>query len=341
MPPSNALNIKSAGLQKFDGINAFTAATTTLHDILIGAPANAITSIAPSAVSGIPLISNGASADPTFGTMSASGGGFGTTTLTNHGILIGQGSSPITTIAPLAAGKILQSGGASVDPVYSTATYPTTATNIGRILRANGTNILATTVTLPATTTANQILYSSAASVVSEITTANSAQLITSSGGVPSFSTAAGNIANTTKTSGLAFPTGTLSNVTGDGTVYSVVWGSEQFDRGNNFASNTLTFPVAGTYILNCALGMVGIGVAHTDVNAAFVLTGTTVYFEEINPSIIKGTSGFRINGSLIWLAAANDTCTIAFQVSGGTKTISLGGAVANLTTWFSWNFLG
>lgn len=46
------------------------------------------------------------------------------------------------------------------------------------------------TVTHPATTTINQILYSSAANVISGLATANSSVLVTSAGGVPSLSTA-------------------------------------------------------------------------------------------------------------------------------------------------------
>lgn len=66
------------------------------------------------------------------------------------------------------------------------ATYPATATGTGTILRADGTNWVATTATYPTTTTVNEILYSSATNVVSGLTTANDGVLITSHTGVPS-----------------------------------------------------------------------------------------------------------------------------------------------------------
>ena len=60
----------------------------------------------------------------------------------------------------------------------------------GTIPIGNGTNFVASTATYPATTTINQILYSSSASVIGGITTANNELLGTNGSGVPSFLTA-------------------------------------------------------------------------------------------------------------------------------------------------------
>ncbi len=72
-------------------------------------------------------------------------------TYTAHGVLVGEGTSSIIALAAGTAGQILQSGGASADPTYSTSTYPSTATGTGKILRADGTNWVATTATFPDT----------------------------------------------------------------------------------------------------------------------------------------------------------------------------------------------
>jgi hypothetical protein len=48
-------------------------------------------------------------------------------------------------------GTVLQGQGAGATPKYSTATYPSTATGTGTILRADGTNWVATTATYPNT----------------------------------------------------------------------------------------------------------------------------------------------------------------------------------------------
>ena len=76
-------------------------------------------------------------------------GGTGQSTLTNHGILIGAATAAITQLAAGSAGQILQSGGASADPAYSTATYPAIATGTNKILIADGTNWVASTPTYP------------------------------------------------------------------------------------------------------------------------------------------------------------------------------------------------
>lgn len=89
-----------------------------------------------------------------------------------------------------ASGTVLQGQGVGTASAFSTATYPATATGTGTILRADGTNWVATTATYPNTTTTNRILYSSGTSVVGEITSANSGILQTNSSGVPSVATA-------------------------------------------------------------------------------------------------------------------------------------------------------
>jgi len=90
------------------------------------------------------------------GSIATSGSGSTITTaltgLTNHAILVGAGTSTITKVGPSAtSGQVLQSAGASADPAFSTATYPSTATGTGTILRADGTNWSATTSTYPNT----------------------------------------------------------------------------------------------------------------------------------------------------------------------------------------------
>lgn len=143
-PDSNGLiTLNGSGSTTTTGsLNTVTVELTGLtnHNLLIGAGTTTITKVAPSATSGVPVISQGASADPTFGTAVVAGGGTGQVTLTNHGVLIGQATSPVAATAAGTAGQVLQSGGASADPTYSTATYPTTASTSGNVITSDGTN---------------------------------------------------------------------------------------------------------------------------------------------------------------------------------------------------------
>src|SRR4029077_5175117 len=100
-----------------NGTSAVTAQAVTQHDVLVGGASNAITSVAPSATSGIPLVSGGASADPSFTTAVVAGGGTGATTLTSHGVLLGNTTSAITATAAGTTGQVL-TGVTGSDPTF-------------------------------------------------------------------------------------------------------------------------------------------------------------------------------------------------------------------------------
>jgi trimeric autotransporter adhesin len=95
------------------------------------------------------------------GILSGNGTAISGSAVTQFDVLVGGASNAVSSVGPGTAGQVLQSGGAAANPVYSTATYPST-------------------------TTINQILYSSAANTVSGLATANNGVLITSATGVPS-----------------------------------------------------------------------------------------------------------------------------------------------------------
>ena len=100
------------------------------------------------------------------GVLPAANGGTGNSTNTIHGVLVGNAGNAINSTSAGSAGQLLASGGASADPVWTTATFPSMATGTGTILRADGANWSATTATYPATTSAGTILVSSSANTV-------------------------------------------------------------------------------------------------------------------------------------------------------------------------------
>jgi hypothetical protein len=204
------------------------------------------------------LTSNGAGSDPTYQSVSAAGaittvtgntGGAQTpsagnfnvlgtgsitiagtantetvqlTGLTNHTVLVGAGTATITKVGPGSSGQILQSGGASADPAYSTATYPSTATGTDTVLRASGTNWVPT----------------SAFKVSSTDVMTNTAQ--------PVF---------------LGYLGSTVTNVTGNAsnfTLGTTTGLTEVFDQGNNLSNATFTAPVTGKYLFSVAAYITG-----------------------------------------------------------------------------------
>ncbi len=89
-----------------------------------------------SAAIGKTLIGAGNGVSPTFASIGTNSG------LTAHGIVVAENLGAFTAISTNISGQILQSGGASTDPAYSTATYPSTAGTSGNVITSNGTNFV-------------------------------------------------------------------------------------------------------------------------------------------------------------------------------------------------------
>jgi hypothetical protein len=101
--------------------NGGTGATTlTNHGVLLGQGTSAVAATA-AGTSGQPLLSGGAGADPSYGTLGVAAGGTGDTTLAAHGVLIGAGTSAIVVSGAGNAGEVLTSNGASADPTFQAA----------------------------------------------------------------------------------------------------------------------------------------------------------------------------------------------------------------------------
>lgn len=135
MPINNAINAGATGLVRHNGAGVFDAVTTTNHDLLIGAASNGITNVAPSATSGVPVISQGASADPTFGTAVVAGGGTGVTSFTAYSVVAG-GTTTTGSLQNVSGvgttGQVLTSNGASTLPTWQTAPV---GTGINKVIR--------------------------------------------------------------------------------------------------------------------------------------------------------------------------------------------------------------
>lgn len=92
--------------------------------------------------------------------VSVGNGGTGRSTLTNHGVLVGATTSAITQLAAGSAGQVLQSGGGSADPAYSTPTYPAASGTSRKILVSDGTNNVYSTETWATPGSSGNILTS-------------------------------------------------------------------------------------------------------------------------------------------------------------------------------------
>ena len=88
---------------------------------------------------------SGTDYDTTWSAIGVTGGGTGQASLTNHGVLVGAGTSAITQLAAAALGTVLAGGGTSADPAFSaTPTLGIAGTTLGTLSLAGNTSGTAT-----------------------------------------------------------------------------------------------------------------------------------------------------------------------------------------------------
>lgn len=113
-------------------------AAITAHNLIIGNGTGTAVLLAPSATSGVPLISQGSAADPAYGTAVVAGGGTGNATATAYSVICGGTTSTgaFQAAAIGTAGRVLMDNGASALP-----TFQALSTSITFIIDGGGSAI--------------------------------------------------------------------------------------------------------------------------------------------------------------------------------------------------------
>ena len=132
--PANSIDQSTTGIVGFTG-TGFTATAATQYNVQVGGSSTStLASIAPSATSGVPLISQGSSSNPTFGTAVVAGGGTGLTSATAYAVLCGGTTSTgaFQSIASVGtSGQVLTSNGAGALPTFQAASGGSSGSMIG------------------------------------------------------------------------------------------------------------------------------------------------------------------------------------------------------------------
>jgi hypothetical protein len=236
------------------------------------------------ATSGIPLISQGTSTTPVFGTAVVAGGGTGAVTLTNHGVLIGQATSPIVATTAGSSGQALISGGASADPAFGT---------LG--VSGGGTGAV--------TLTAHGVLIGEGTSAVTATTAGSSGQALISGGASadPAFGTLGVSGGGTGRASFTNTNQPLLAGTTSTGGFQSVTAGSS----GQALISAGASTPAFGT------LGVSGGG------TGAVTLTNHGVLLGQGTSAVVATTAGSS-GQALVSGGASADPAFGTLGVSGG-----------------------
>jgi hypothetical protein len=117
----------------FGGVGTSTLAS---HAVLLGEGVNTVAFAAPGTL-GLPLVSNGATVNPSFqllplttgvsGVLPVANGGIGTSALASHGIVLGS-TGAYAVVPSTTANLFLVSGGPTADPIYTTGGFGPAAT---------------------------------------------------------------------------------------------------------------------------------------------------------------------------------------------------------------------
>lgn len=146
-----------------------------------------------------------------------------------------------------------------------------------------------------------------------------------------------GRLTSPTQPSFMATLTNATSNVTGDNTVYTVIFNSEAFDQAANYDNTTgvFTAPVTGKYLFAASVTCTAIGAGHTQAQI-FLVTTANSFLGTANSAAAVRNSGNIASYQVSAIAnmTAGDTASITITVFNSTKTISISNSGAN--TYFS-----
>jgi hypothetical protein len=135
-----------------------------------------------------------------------------------------------------------------------------------------------------------------------------------------------------------AYVNAAVTNVTGDGTLYTPIFNTVAFDQSGNYniTTGTFTAPVTGIYSFNVMLRATGLSAADTSGWVA-VITSTRNYYKEVAWGASRDVGDGASDGfSILAEMAAGATATVQFKVAGSTKTVGLQGGTGAMESFFS-----
>jgi len=127
-----------------------------------------------------------------------------------------------------------------------------------------------------------------------------------------------------------AYNTGT-TNLTGDGTVATLVFATELKDQCNNFSTSTFTCVDPGKYYFEACVTLTGLTSSHDLAELKLVTSSNTFMLEKVNTANAKCSDNVAtLKGSCLVYMAYAETATVTIKVDGGSKVVDTSGTAVN-----------
>ena len=224
--------------------------------------------------------------------------------LTSNNALVAGASNNIVNVAPSAtSGVPLCSNGVASNPSFQTASIAGGGTNATTFAATNG------------------------------IVTYNGTSLVNYSGTLIDSS---GRYTNTNQTKFGCYNNSTISNVTGDGTAYTIIFPdlyAGNVGSGYSVSTGIFTAPITGNYVFNTYLNLIGVTALDTSCTVSISYnSGATIYqLYDANIGAIQVSGSISMGGGMLLPMTATDTVALVLTVSGSTKTVSIQGGLTSI----------
>jgi len=125
----------------------------------------------------------------------------------------------------------------------------------------------------------------------------------------------------------------TVDNVSGDGTTYTVIFDTEEYDQNADSDGTTFTAPVTGRYIVNAQLVCVGITAVGANCQMIFDASNRDFYSVRHRWGVFHTAEAGGVGMSCDMDMDANDTVTVQLQAfAEGSDIIDVSGTSIEYT---------
>ncbi len=127
-----------------------------------------------------------------------------------------------------------------------------------------------------------------------------------------------------------AYPSITLTNVTGNSVNYTTNFNTEIFDRGANSTTTTFTAPQTGRYVITAVVTLFDVGAGNGQQNMQIVSSNRNYLGAIIRtPTVMDVTTALSNSMTRLVDMDASDTVSVSIVIVGGTQVVDVLGGTA------------